>query len=132
MEEWRVAFDAEQKKRFRKQEKKTPKKINTKLSDLSSAMEYKFNAHQTENKKNNEFFKEMFSKIFAALTNIQELTTAHGNQIGLLQDFTQKKNGKRQKHATDDNDLDSDMYKPDDLCHNRDALAPNRDSQRGA
>eukprot|EP00957_Ditylum_brightwellii_P087626 6671587-Ditylum_brightwellii.AAC.1 len=94
-------------------------------------MEDKLNAHQVENNKNNEFFKEIFSKIFAALASIQELTTAHSNQIESLQDFTQKKNGKRQKHGADDNNLDSTMYKPDALSHNRDALASKRDGQGG-
>eukprot|EP00957_Ditylum_brightwellii_P106470 8122159-Ditylum_brightwellii.AAC.1 len=131
MEEWCVAFDAEQKKRFCEQERKISKKIDTKLSKLSSAMEDKINAHQVGNNKNNEFSKETFSKIFAALANIKESTTAHGNQIGLLQDFTQKKNSKHQKHGADDNDLDSDMYEPDALHHNRDALASNRDGQGG-
>eukprot|EP00957_Ditylum_brightwellii_P175638 13373482-Ditylum_brightwellii.AAC.1 len=88
MEEWCMAFDAEQKKHFCEQEKKISKKINTKLSNLSSAMEDKLNSHQVENNKNNE------------------LTTAHGNQIVLLQDFTQKKNRKRQKHGANDNNLD--------------------------
>eukprot|EP00957_Ditylum_brightwellii_P029027 2193137-Ditylum_brightwellii.AAC.1 len=129
MEEWHVAFDAEQKKCFREQEKKISKKIDLNLSNISSAMEDKLNARQVGNNKNNEFSKEIFSKIITALANVQDSTTAHGNQIGSLQDFTQKKNGKHQKHGADDNNLDSDMYEPDVLHHNRDELASNRDGQ---
>eukprot|EP00957_Ditylum_brightwellii_P021951 1655315-Ditylum_brightwellii.AAC.1 len=51
MEECRVAFDAEQKKCFHKQEKKISKKIDTKLSNLSFVVEDKLNAHQKKNGK---------------------------------------------------------------------------------
>eukprot|EP00957_Ditylum_brightwellii_P175760 13383648-Ditylum_brightwellii.AAC.1 len=48
MEEWQVAFDAEQKKRFCDQKKKISKKIDHKISDLSSAMDVKLQAHQDQ------------------------------------------------------------------------------------
>eukprot|EP00957_Ditylum_brightwellii_P017863 1345034-Ditylum_brightwellii.AAC.1 len=107
LEEWRASFDVEQKKRFQDQEKKISKKIDLKISDLATVMDRKLQAHHEQNeaiaKKNKEFMKESFACIFAAMTNIQETTNGHSNQIGSLQYYAHKENGKHQKHRADDN-----------------------------
>eukprot|EP00957_Ditylum_brightwellii_P019688 1485172-Ditylum_brightwellii.AAC.1 len=46
MEEWRAVFDAKQKKCFHDQEKKISKKIDSKNSNLSMAMDDRLQAHQ--------------------------------------------------------------------------------------
>eukprot|EP00957_Ditylum_brightwellii_P097836 7450372-Ditylum_brightwellii.AAC.3 len=46
IEEWQIAFDAKQKKRFQDQEKKISNKIDSKISNLSSAMDDKLQVHQ--------------------------------------------------------------------------------------
>eukprot|EP00957_Ditylum_brightwellii_P075993 5776677-Ditylum_brightwellii.AAC.1 len=99
-------------------------------------MDKKLQAHHDRNeaaaKKNEEFMKETFSCIFAAMTNIQEITNGHNNQIGSLQDYTHKENGKHKKHWADDNALDSDMEELDALWGERDVLASDKDGQGGA
>jgi hypothetical protein len=136
MEEWRIAFDAEQKKRFRDQEKKISKKIDAKISDLSSAMDAKLQAHQDQSlqmqKKNETYMTDNFAKIFSFMSNLKTVQDTHAGTLGSIQDYTQKENGKRQRHGADTTDLDSDMEDSDTLREiNRDALAPDTQEGRG-
>eukprot|EP00957_Ditylum_brightwellii_P081703 6215784-Ditylum_brightwellii.AAC.1 len=90
MEEWRVAFDAEQKKRFQDQEKKISKNIDSKIRDLSSVMDDKLQAHQDQSlqlaKKNEQYMNDSFAKIFAFMTNLKQTTDTHTSAIGSIQD----------------------------------------------
>eukprot|EP00957_Ditylum_brightwellii_P140560 10709055-Ditylum_brightwellii.AAC.1 len=84
MEEWHVAFDAEQKKHFCEQEN------SGKYSGIN---------HSTL------------------------------QPYWITSRFHSEENSKGQKHDVNDNNLDSDMYEPDAIHYNRDALASNRDGQ---
>jgi hypothetical protein len=136
MEEWRVAFDAEQKNRFRDQEKKISKKIDAKISDLSSAMDTKLQAHQDQSlqmqKKNETYMTDNFAKIFSFMSNLKTVQDTHAGTLGSIQDYTQKENRKRQRHGADTTDLDSDMEDSDTLREiNRDALVSDTQEGRG-
>eukprot|EP00957_Ditylum_brightwellii_P093098 7087773-Ditylum_brightwellii.AAC.1 len=110
MEEWQIEFDAEQKKRFCNQKKKMSKKIDSKLSDLSSAIDSKLQAHQDQSiqlsKQNEQYMNECLAKSFTFMANLKQTTDTYLNTIGTIQDYTQKENGKRQKQGADDNDFD--------------------------
>eukprot|EP00957_Ditylum_brightwellii_P077601 5896410-Ditylum_brightwellii.AAC.1 len=117
MEEWQVAFDAEQKK-----------------SDLSSAMDDKLQAHQDQSlqlaKQNEQYMNDSFTKIFADMTYLKQTTDTRNSAIGSIQDYMQKENRKRQKCGADNNNFDSKMEDLDALqVKNRDALAPDKECQ---
>eukprot|EP00957_Ditylum_brightwellii_P055136 4178936-Ditylum_brightwellii.AAC.1 len=99
-------------------------------------MDKKLQAHHDQNKaiakKNEELMKEKFACIFAAMTNIQETTNRHNNQIGSLQDCTHKENANCKKHVADDKVLDRNMEELVALQGNRGALPPDKDGQGGA
>eukprot|EP00957_Ditylum_brightwellii_P109753 8371511-Ditylum_brightwellii.AAC.1 len=69
------------------------------------------------------------------MANLKQTTDTHANAIGFIQDYTQKENGKQQKHGANDNNFDSDMEDMEDSAalqvKNRDALAPDKEGQGG-
>eukprot|EP00957_Ditylum_brightwellii_P085975 6541137-Ditylum_brightwellii.AAC.1 len=66
------------------------------------------------------------------MSNLNVVQDIHAGTIGSIQDYTQKENGKQQRHGADDNNLDSDMEDSDALCEeNRDALAPDMQVGQG-
>eukprot|EP00957_Ditylum_brightwellii_P083570 6352231-Ditylum_brightwellii.AAC.1 len=68
---------------------------------------------------------DKFAKIFYFMSNIKAVQDTHVGTLGSIQDYTQKENGKRQRHDADDNNLDSNMEDLDALQEeNRDVLAP--------
>eukprot|EP00957_Ditylum_brightwellii_P040501 3065240-Ditylum_brightwellii.AAC.1 len=98
MEEWRVQFDNEQKKRFKDQEKKISKKINSKLSKFGAAMsadiDAKLEATQVKNTKSIDNLTDQINTLVSALTTLQQGHQVHGNTLVSLQDYTLKDNGK--------------------------------------
>jgi hypothetical protein len=139
MEEWQIEFDAKQKKRFRNQEKKISKKIDSKISNLSSAIDNKLQAHQDQSiqlaKQNKQYMNDSLAKIFTFMANLKQTTDTHTNAIRTIQDYTQKENRKRQKRGVDDNNIDNDMEDMEDSdalqVKFRDALAPGEEYQGG-
>eukprot|EP00957_Ditylum_brightwellii_P000911 73082-Ditylum_brightwellii.AAC.1 len=76
-------------------------------------------------KQNEKYMNDNFAKIFAFMSNLQAVQDTHAGTIGSIQDYTQKENGKWQRHGAYDNDLDSDTEDSDALREeNRDALTP--------
>eukprot|EP00957_Ditylum_brightwellii_P019689 1485172-Ditylum_brightwellii.AAC.2 len=76
--------------------------------------------------------RNVFTCIFAVMTNLKETTNGHTNVIGSINDYTQNKNGKQQKHGANDNNLNNVMDESDTLhVQNRDALAPDKEGQGG-
>eukprot|EP00957_Ditylum_brightwellii_P068012 5163668-Ditylum_brightwellii.AAC.1 len=66
------------------------------------------------------------------MSNLKAVQVTHMGTIGSIKDYTQKENGKRQRHGADDNNLDSDMEDLDALREeNRDALSPDMQVGQG-
>eukprot|EP00957_Ditylum_brightwellii_P126435 9637865-Ditylum_brightwellii.AAC.1 len=85
MEEWCVLFNSEQKKRFKDQEKKISKKIDSKLYEFGATMSANIDAtleaNQEKNSKNFEHLTEKINRLVSALTTLQHSHPIHDNAL---------------------------------------------------
>jgi hypothetical protein len=136
MVEWRTNFDEEQKKRLREHEKKISKKIDARISDLSTDINTQLQEHREQAdrraKEADERMTSTFDRIISIMSNFTTTSAKHTILFDSIQDYTTKENGKRQKHSDEDIDFDSNMEEADTLREeNRDALAPDKVGQGG-
>eukprot|EP00957_Ditylum_brightwellii_P043499 3297932-Ditylum_brightwellii.AAC.1 len=98
--------------------RKKNKKIDSKIGNLSSAIDDKLQSHQDQSiqlvKQNKQYMNDSLANIFTFMANLKQTTDIHSNAIGTIQDYTQKENRKRQNQGVDDNDFDSDMENMED------------------
>ena len=136
MVEWRTKFDEEQKQRLREHEKKISKKIDARISDLSTDINTQLQEHREQAdlraKEADDRMTSTFDRIISIMSNFTTTSAKHTILFDSIQDYSTKEKVKRQKHSDEDIDLDSDMEEADTLREeNRDALAPDKVGQGG-
>jgi hypothetical protein len=143
---WRTEFDADQKKRFKEQDKKMSKKLDeqtvkfdTKIEALSTSVQEQLCTNQQSLQQilqdHREYLDQNLNTMIQTLQLVSSTVNKHGTEItainGQMSATMEGPNNKRQKHSDEDIVAVEVMGNADTLRHNRDAHAPEPGGVRG-
>eukprot|EP00957_Ditylum_brightwellii_P064198 4871162-Ditylum_brightwellii.AAC.1 len=139
MVEWHTEFDAEQKKRFKEQDKKMAKKLDAqtknfdiKIEALSTLVQEQLCTNQQNLQQILQDHREYLDRNLATMIQMMQLLSSsantHRTEIKAMQfqmsATTEGPHNKRQKHGDEDAEAAEVMGNVDTLRHNRDAHTP--------